>query len=163
VTGAALDQYLYLLDEAFEGGRWHSLLGNLDDTSAADWEWIPPAGSRSVRAIAQHVGECKRMYENHAFGDGKLSWNDFSPDLTGTRTRAIQFLRESQERLRTSIAALGEDSELLKPRKTNWGEMKETRWIIAQLIEHDHYHAGEINHIRSLRTGDDRWAHERSV
>ena len=86
-----------------------------------------------------------------------------SPDLTATRTRAIQFLRESQERLRTSIAALGEDSELLKPRKTNWGEMKETRWIIAQLIEHDHYHAGEINHIRSLRSGDDRWAHERSV
>ena len=95
-------------------------------------------------------------------GEGKLSWNNFSPNLTATRTRAIQFLRESQERLRTSIAALGEDSELVRPRKTNWGEMKETRWIIAQVIEHDHYHAGEINHIRSLRSGDDRWAHERS-
>ena len=58
------------------------------------------------RAIAQHIGECKRMYENHAFGDGKLSWNHFSPDLTATRTRAIQFLRETPERLRTSIVAL---------------------------------------------------------
>jgi hypothetical protein len=80
-----------------------------------DWEWIPLAGSRSVRAIAQHLGECKRMYENHAFGDGKLSWNHFSPDLTATRTRALQFLRESQERLRTSIAALGGDSERCGP------------------------------------------------
>ncbi len=70
MAGAALDQYLYLLDEAFEGGRWHSLLGNLDDIPAADWEWIPSAGSRSVRAIAQHVGECKRMYENHALARG---------------------------------------------------------------------------------------------
>jgi uncharacterized protein DUF664 len=85
-------------------------------------------------------------------------WNHFSPDLTATRTRALQFLRECQERLRASIAALDEDSELVRPRKTNWGEMKETRWIIAQVIEHDHYHAGEINHIRSLRSDDDRWA-----
>jgi hypothetical protein len=28
------------------------------------------------------------------------------------------------------------------------------------MIEHDLYHAGEINHLRSLRQGTDRWAHE---
>ena len=43
---------------------------------------------------------------------------------------------------------------------TNWGEMKETRWIITVMIQHDLYHAGEINHIRSLRQQSDRWAHE---
>ena len=44
---------------------------------------------------------------------------------------------------------------------TNWGEPKETRWIIAVMIGHDLYHAGEVNHIRSLRQQDDRWAYDR--
>jgi len=163
MTTTAIDQYLYLLDDAFEGGRWHSLIGNLENISAADWEWIPPGGSRSVRAIAQHLGECKRMYENHAFGDGRTAWDEFSRELSTTPEKAVQFLRVSQDRLRRSIVALGDDAELMRPRKTNWGDMTETRWIIAKVIQHDHYHAGEINHIRSLRSGDDRWAHEKSV
>ena len=53
-----------------------------------------------------------------------------------------------------------DNGELLRPRMTNWGELKETRWIIATLIEHDLYHAGEINHIRSLRRQQDRWAYD---
>ncbi len=67
-------------------------------------------------------------------------------------------LREGQERLRGSIAAL-DDSELLVPRLTNWGEWKDTRWIIGVMIEHDLYHAGEINHIRSPHQRSDRWAY----
>jgi hypothetical protein len=68
-------------------------------------------------------------------------------------------MRQGQERLRHSIARL-DDAELLRPRKTNWGEQKETRWIIAVMIEHDLYHAGEINHLRSLRQHTDRWQYE---
>ncbi len=52
------------------------------------------------------------------------------------------------------------DADLGVPRKTNWGELAETRWIVSVLIEHDLYHSGEINHIRALRQGNDRWAHE---
>ena len=52
------------------------------------------------------------------------------------------------------------DAELLRRRKTNWGELAETRWIVSVMIEHDLYHAGEINHIRALRQLDDRWAGE---
>lgn len=28
------------------------------------------------------------------------------------------------------------------------------------MIQHDLYHVGEINHLRSLRQGTDRWAYE---
>jgi hypothetical protein len=49
---------------------------------------------------------------------------------------------------------------LLRPRLTNWGERQQTRWIIAVMIQHDLYHAGEINHLRSLRQGTDRRAYE---
>lgn len=97
------------------------------------------------------------MYHNHAFGDAKLTWD--APLVDGgealsTISSATEWLREGQERLRQSLAGL-DDNELLRPRVTNWGELKETRWIIAVMIQHDLYHAGEINHIRALHQQDD--------
>jgi uncharacterized damage-inducible protein DinB len=74
----------------------------------------------------------------------------------------LAWLRESQARLRSHVAALTDD-QLEEARLTNWGEMKPTRWIIAAMIGHDFYHAGEINHLRSLLDGDDRWAYVREV
>ena len=33
--------------------------------------------------------------------------------------------------------------------------------LITTVIGHDMYHAGEVNHLRSVLEGDDRWAFER--
>lgn len=150
-------QLLYLLDDAFEGTDWHSLLGNLGSVAPDDWLWVPPGGRRSIRDIVDHIGGAKRMYQNHAFGDARLTWD--GPAIEGgealeTIPSAIAWLREGQERLRQSIAAL-DDAELLRPRKAPSGKLKETRWIISVMIEHDLYHAGEINHIRALHQQDD--------
>jgi hypothetical protein len=164
MSGALVDQLLYLLDDGFEGGEWHSLLGNLRQVTAQDWAWVPPGGHRSIQAIVGHVGACKWMYENHAFGDGALTWDDrlvAGADALAATEPAIAWLRSSQARLRTSIARL-DDSELERPRRTNWGALEETRWIVTAMIQHDLYHAGEINHLRSLRQRNDRWEHERS-
>lgn len=158
----AVSQLVYLLDEAFQGTEWTSLLGNLRALTPEDWLWVPSGGHRSIRDIIQHVGGCKFMYHNHAFDDAKLTWDDPLVDgleRLSTISAAVGWLQEGQERLRQSIAAL-DDAELLLPRRTNWGEMKETRWIIAVMIEHDLYHAGEINHLRSLRQQTDRWQYE---
>jgi hypothetical protein len=35
--------------------------------------------------------------------------------------------------------------------------LHETRWFIVTMIEHNLYHAGEINHIRALSQGNDNW------
>ena len=70
-------------------------------------------------------------------------------------------MREGQRRLRDDIAALADDADLLQHRRANWGETYETRWLISVMIEHDLYHAGEINHIRALRQRNDRWEWER--
>lgn len=161
-----VDQLLYLLDEAFEGNPEHSLLGNLRTAAAEDWDWKPRGGARTIREIVGHVGACKYMYDNHAFGDGKLTWADPLVDRPPenrpkpSMQAVLAWVREGHRRLRDSVARL-DDAELLKPRKTNWGERKETRWIISVMIEHDLYHAGEINHLRALRQGNDRWAYER--
>ena len=120
-----------------------------------------PGSDRSIRDIVQHVGGCKLMYENHAFGDAALRWDDPLVEGRGaleTPASAVEWLRAGHARLRASVAAL-DDAELARPRRANWGELHETRWLIAVTIEHDLYHAGEINHLRALRQGNDRWAY----
>jgi hypothetical protein len=152
-----VSELLGLLDEAFQGPRWHSLLGNLQSVAPADWLWVAPGGRRSIRDIVAHVGACKFMYHNQAFGDGQFSWDD--PPVSGGEAlaaipSAIAWLREGHERLHRSIAAL-DDGELPRLRPHHSGTPRETRWIIRTIIEHDLYHAGEINYIRALRQQDD--------
>jgi DinB superfamily len=167
-TSPGIAQLLYLLDEAFEStSNDHSLLGNLRSLRSEDWLWVPPGGSRSSCDIVRHVGGCKFMYHEYAFGGATLTWEDplvdgvqDGGDALGSVASAIAWLRAGQERLRHGIAALNDDAELLRPRLTNWGEWEETRWIIAVLIQHDLYHAGEINHLRSQHQGSDRWEYD---
>jgi hypothetical protein len=152
----AVAQLLYLLDEAFEDQKWHSLLNNLRAVTPDDWTWVPPDGRRSIRDLVLHVGGGKRMYHNQAFGDAALTWDDPIIEDHGavsTIPSAIAWLRQGQQRFRQSVAAL-DDAALLQPRKTHLG-MKETRWIVSVIITHDLYHAGEINHIRCLHQQDD--------
>ncbi|HUS15180.1 MAG TPA: DinB family protein [Chloroflexia bacterium] len=161
MTTPAVSELLYLLDAAFTG-PWHSLLENLKAVTPEDWTWVPPGGTRSIRDIVGHVGGCKLMYHNHAFGDAQLTWNDplvDGGDALATPEAAIGWLRTGQQLLRDSVAAL-DDSGLSRQRMTNWGEQKETRWIITVVIQHDLYHAGEINHLRSLRQESDGWAYD---
>jgi uncharacterized damage-inducible protein DinB len=156
MSSPAVSQLLLLLDEAFEDQKWHSLLNNLRNVATDDWTWVPPDGRRSIRDIVLHVGGCKLMYHNQAFGDASLNWDDPAindVEAVATIASAIEWLRKGQQSLRQSIAAL-DDEDLLLPRKSHLG-MKETRWIISVMITHDLYHAGEINHIRCLHQNDD--------
>lgn len=164
VARVALDQYLYMLNEAFAGSDWHSLHSNLKGLSKEDWLWLPPAGARPIAEMVSHVGACKNMYENHAFGNGTLTWGDPLADQKRLKIASdeaiedlLRFLSEAQSRLLTAIDGLGDDDQLARPRRTNWGELAETRWIIKATIEHDLYHAGEINRLRALHQGNDRW------
>jgi hypothetical protein len=152
MTNPVVSQYLNLLDSAFDASRWHSVVGNLNSVSPEAWTWIPPGGDRSIQYIVEHLGLCKIMYENHAFGDGNLRWDDRlieDESVLATIPSAVEWLRSCNDRCRRSVAALN-DADLLRLRKTNWGEAMETRWIISVMLEHDLYHAGEINFIRFL-------------
>ena len=53
------------------------------------------------------------------------------------------------------MAALQDDEELRKKRMAPWGTEANTRWIVNNKIQHDLYHAGEINYIRALRQKND--------
>jgi hypothetical protein len=156
-----------LLAEAFDGGGIESsnesqaFLTNLDSVPDDAWRALPAGLSRSIESIALHVGSCKVMYDDYAFGSGKLEWGTPAVEPWGIgaapRDEVVPWIVEAHGGLVAHVEGLKDDDELDRPRPTNWGELRPTRWIIAAMVTHDAYHAGEINHLRSLLDGDDRW------
>jgi DinB superfamily len=168
----ALELALYLMDEAFRGkgleasNESQALLTNLATVPEPAWRAVLPGADRTIEKIVLHVGACKVMYDDYAFGPGTLFWTDREvepwPAGSAPMAAAIDWLEEVHERLVDHVAGLS-DEDLTVPRLTNWGEPRETRWIVSVMLQHDLYHAGEINHIRSLLSGDDRWLFERET
>jgi len=158
---------LYLLDEAFRGAgieesdESQALLPNLRSVPDDAWHALPEGASRSIESIAIHVGACKVMYDDYAFGSASLQFAtpEVEPWPAGDSEMAevLPWLETVHARLSEHVAALPDDAELDVERLTNWGERRPTRWIVAAMITHDAYHAGEINHLRSLLGPDDRW------
>ena len=159
-----IEQWLWALDAAFEGERGQSLIANLASLKDEDWLWLPEGGGRSIFDIVGHVGESKYVYNNWAFGDASMRWDQPgtvpTADPEAPREATRDWLREGQRQFRESIVGLADDGELLVQRRANWGQDYETRWLINTMVQHDVYHAGEINHIRALRQGNDRWPWE---
>jgi uncharacterized damage-inducible protein DinB len=166
MAGRGIEALLDLMDEAFRGAgiedsnESQALLTNLATVSDEQWRGRLPHVERTIESIAGHVGACKIMYDDYAFGAGTLQWA--TPEVEpyaagGSRTEVTAWLRDAHDRLVEHVSALSDDAELDALRLTNWGEERPTRWIIAAMITHDAYHAGEINHLRSLLDGDDRW------
>jgi hypothetical protein len=163
---SAVAELIYLLDEAFSGkgieetNESQSLLVNLASVDDALWRTAPPGGIRTIESIALHVGTCKIMYDEYAFGPGKLTWDDPGlqpwPEGEAPMDDTIAWLRSAHRQLVKHVDGLN-DEDLGMKRAANWGEMKDTRWLISVLIQHDTYHAGEINHVRSLLMANDKW------
>ncbi len=157
MTRSSVEQLIWLLDQAFEADDEHSVVDNLKHVGDA-WDVVPAGGERSIADIINHVGGCKYIYENHAFGDRASEWGQAPVQGPSDPAEAMDWMREGHRLLIESVRAL-DDAELAVPRLTNWGEPMETRKILEVLVAHDFYHAGEINHIRSILQRTDRWAH----
>ncbi len=161
-----VSQLVYLMDEAFEGmgieksNEGQSLMVNLATVEERSWRARPSGIVRTIESIALHVGGCKVMYRDHAFGSRTLTWSssETQPWADGDAPMAdtMEWLRQAHNRLMLDIRSLT-DQDLTQPRLANWGELRETRWLLSMLLQHDVYHSGEINHLRSLIAGEDRW------
>ncbi len=164
---ALVDHLVRLCDEAFRqphsnDGDSPSLLANFSAVPAEALDWLPPGGNRSIREIFGHAANCKYLYDDHAFRTATLGWASepgwpanfasLSPE------ELVTWAEEGQRLWLESIAALESDDELDRPRRAAWGELKPTSALVTALLHHDAYHAGEINHIRALFMGNDRWA-----
>ena len=161
MTRAAIDALLYLLDESFSGNDEHSLMANLRSVRTEDWLWKPQEGHRSIRRIAEHAGTAYWVYENHLFGYATTNYQGYlsnapSANAPDAMRDTIAWIEQGFARFRAGVDALDDDA-LPRPSKTHYGPVAETRFIISVMVGHAIYHAGEINHIRALRQGNDRW------
>jgi hypothetical protein len=177
MSRSAVEQYLYLLDEAFTGidKPWHSMLGNLASVTEDDWLWTPPDGARMIRTITGHVGGAAYLYFDRVFGGGAVfgepagNWNVPAGDLgVGTEdldstsrldneppmADVVAWVTERAGVFRDAVAEL-DDAGLTEERANHRGEMWPIRWFIGTMIQHYCYHAGEINHIRALHQRND--------
>jgi uncharacterized damage-inducible protein DinB len=162
-----IETLLDLLEEAFRGSggedsnESQALIPNLASVPEAAWRALPSGAARSIESIVLHVGACKVMYDDYAFGTASLRFATptVEPFTEGSASRAdvLPWLEAVHDRLSGHVSDLADDAELDRLRLTNWGESRPTRWIVASTITHDAYHAGEINHLRSLLGPDDRW------
>jgi len=161
-----IDELVYLLEGAFSGAgseasdESQALLVNLSSVDERMWRTVPVGGARSVESIVLHVGACTIMYDEYAFGAGALTWDDQSwlPWSEGNAPMGatIEWLQVVHRRFVDHVRAL-HDADLEELRPSNWGELRETRWLISVMLQHDVYHAGEVNHLRSIIVADDRW------
>jgi hypothetical protein len=127
----AVQELVYLLNEGFSGrgieqtNESQSLLVNLASVDEAHWKTPPPGGTRTVESIALHVDTCKLMYDEYAFGPGKLRWDDPHlqpwPEGEAPMSEVISWLETVHQRLVEHVAALGDD-DLGGMRAANWGE-----------------------------------------
>ena len=161
-----IETLLHLMEVAFgEPGEVEdesqALLQNLMSVDEGAWRALPRGAARSIESIVLHVGSCKVMYADYAFRGGTGHWDDqaVQPWQEGEApmSSAIDWLIKVHGELVRHVAALADDAELDRKRLTNWGEEWATRSIVAAMITHDAYHAGEINHLRSMLGPDDRW------
>lgn len=160
-----IDTLCWLIEDAFVSDLGGSIMSNLVNLRDADWTALPPSAGRSISDILEHVGWCKWMYEDYAFGTASLSGDKPPLVPAGTlrsrpQVELLAWLKEGHYKWLGSVRALADDRELERDRLTNWGEWMKTRTIIRIMIGHDYYHAGEINHLRALLQGNDRWEYE---
>ncbi len=162
MTRTELDTLARLLDAAFDGDPAHSLLANLRGLEDADWTALPPSAGRAIGEIVEHVAWAKWMYTDYAFGPANLR-GDVPPlvPANGAAQRPpaelLAWLTAGHQHWMAAVRALPDDSELERERPTNWGDRLPTRDLLRIQLLHDTYHAGEINHLRALLKGTDKW------
>lgn len=152
------------LDEAWRASRWHSLQGALEGMTDDEAEWVPPdyqspdpwGFSGCILDIVFHVAVDNFVYPEQAVGKrsqtAEIIEARFS-DKGGDRQAALDLLHDSHEHVRTVLSTL-DDADLerrVEAEGIYQGRRVET--LFVELIEHDIYHAGQINYIRSLYDG----------
>jgi len=150
-----------LSERSFEGDPHQSLIANLRRLRRIDWNTPPPGGRRTIGDILEHVGWAKWMYADYAFGSASLP-GDKPPMIPkgGASVRPTEelmiWIKEGHQKWISAVESL-QDDELDVLRLTNWGERLSARHLIENLICHDLYHAGEVNHVRAILQNDDQW------
>jgi hypothetical protein len=111
---------------------------------------IPPPQPAPLTTIGWrlvHIASCKIIYQEYAFGPGKLTFPELI--IPHTAADAIAWLEQGHAQLASALSQCT-DVALEQPARTNWGEMLPTWRIFWILSSHDMQHGAEIGCLRDL-------------
>jgi hypothetical protein len=169
----AVDFFTRALMAAYEGDPAHSLRGDLRSVTGEQWQVRPANPSSgpdsifgndpvlSVCDLVKHVGYAKFRYSYLAFGDLMANWEAPMPVSDDMET-VLAWLGEGQRMFLSGMAGLGDDSDLEAERTFPSGRTATVERLVFVVINHDVYHAGEINRQVTLLRGANGWEHRPS-
>ena len=105
----------------------------------------------SILSMVQHMASCKIMYASAAFLGGAVRWRDCAEkyDEIGVDwRRSVEDLHEAHRFWLDSWSSLGDD-DLESSRLTIRGRELPAWRIIGTVAQHDAYHAGQIEILKS--------------
>jgi uncharacterized damage-inducible protein DinB len=160
MENAGVRELITLLEAAYRTDTEHSILGSLWTVTDTAWAARLAEGGRSVREIVQHVATGYHAYYQAGFGEGPPAWDHWATIAAekAEREDLMVWMRQGHDLLIAAVSRLA-DSDLDAPRATHWGGLVPTRRILLTVIAHAYYHSGEINHLRSVLQGNDRWGY----
>jgi hypothetical protein len=148
-----------LLDRAYDRRSWHgtNLRGSIRGLRPDVAAWRPRPGRHNIQEIVVHAAYWKYAVRRRLAGERRGSFplkgsNWFSRAAADAQQwRAdVRLLDACHLALRETVAALARAALDERTRNSPFDH----RSIIAGIIAHDLYHAGQIQLLKKLRTGD---------
>jgi uncharacterized damage-inducible protein DinB len=167
MTRSAIEAFQLQMEAAYRGDPFHALRTNLEAVTPELWEALPakPIGPDSefgrhshpsIRDLVLRVAGAKHMYADHIFGNGSMEWGDLRSAGYGMEA-VLQWLDDGHRQLTEGLKGFADDAELAVERMAPWKQPRRTDHQLIVVINHDLYHAGEINRQRSLIVGTEGW------
>jgi uncharacterized damage-inducible protein DinB len=150
--------FLDQLDRAYDRRSWHgtNLRGSIRGLSAEAAVWRPARGRHNIQEIVVHAAYWKYAVRRRLTGEKRGSFelkgsNWFARDRANLAAwkSDVRLLDRSHRALRDAVAALDERGLA----RTVSGSPFDTHALVAGIIAHDVYHAGQIQLLKRLRTG----------
>lgn len=149
------DLLLIQLDRAYNRRSWHgtNLRGSIRGLSARDVVWRPAPARHNIQELVVHAAYWKYAVRRRLAGEPRGSFplhgsNWFSRDVADERQWRgdVRLLDDMHRQLRAAIGSIDLKRATLRDR----GETPLS--LIAGIIAHDLYHAGQIQLLKRLRT-----------
>lgn len=149
-------QFLRQIDQAYDGKSWHgtNLRGSLRRVTLDQAAWRPDPGRHNIWELVLHAAYWKYAVRRRLTGEGRSGFpldgsNFFTRPDAGTEaewTRDLALLRDEHRKLRAAVAGL---SDPALDRASSGGETLAVD-LVAGIIAHDLYHAGQIQLLKRL-------------
>lgn len=147
------------LEAAYSGSHWHSFRASIKGLSEDEARWTPPHYEGfpwmdgSILRIIFHLGGDAHFQLDHAMGEKALSWEILEERFQtagGTLEAALSSCEEGYQKLQQALDSLS-DKDLSQTYSTPEGKGERSlEDFFRMMIEHLHYHAGQIVYIRSM-------------